>query len=193
MRTSESIKEIAAALNSFQSQVSGAKKKAANPFYKSKYANLEEVINCAKDAMSDTGLSISQFPVTQDGKAGVNSILMHISGEFIESTLLLACTKQDPQAYGSAITYARRYAYQSILGIPSEDDDGNIASKPTFTAPKKATPEAPAKTTPNFTAAFALCSDLAALEVKFNSAGCQKFKSDVDMITAYGKRKQELS
>jgi hypothetical protein len=86
---------------------------------------------------------------------------------------------------GSAITYARRYAYQSILGIPSEDDDGNIASKPTFTAPKKATP--------NFTAAFALCSDLAALEVKFNSAGCQKFKSDVDMMTAYGKRKQELS
>jgi hypothetical protein len=193
MNKSEEIKDLAAALCKAQSEMSGAKKKAANPFFKSKYANLEEIINCAKDALSDNGLSISQSPFAEEGTAGVTTLLMHDSGQWLEGQLLLKCAKVDPQGMGSAITYARRYAYQSILGIPSEDDDGNIASKPTFTAPKKATPEAPAKTTPNFTAAFALCSDLAALEVKFNSAGCQKFKSDVDMMTAYGKRKQELS
>jgi CHASE2 domain-containing sensor protein len=58
------------------------------------------------------------------GYCGVETILMHSSGEWISNTLLLACKKQDPQAMGSAITYARRYAYQSVLGIPSEDDDG---------------------------------------------------------------------
>jgi hypothetical protein len=193
MNKSEEIKDLAAALCKAQSEMSGAKKKAANPFFKSKYANLEEIINCAKDALSDNGLSISQSPFAEEGTAGVTTLLMHESGQWLEGRLLLKCAKVDPQGMGSAITYARRYAYQSILGIPSEDDDGKRASKPTFTAPEETAPEAPEKTTPNFTAAFALCSDLAALEVKFNSAGCQKFKSDVDMMTAYGKRKQELS
>ena len=197
MNKSEDIKELATALCKAQSEMSGAKKKAANPFFKSKYANLEEIINCAKDALSDNGLSISQFPVTGEVTAGVTTLLMHSSGQWIEDTLLLKCAKQDPQGMGSAITYARRYAYQSILGIPSEDDDGNLVSKPTYTTPKKpapveTTPEAPKKTTPNFTAAFALCADLAALEVKFNSAGCQKFSEDVNMIDAYTLRKKAL-
>ena len=93
MNKSESIIELAKALCEAQAEMSGAKKSASNPFYKSTYADLSEVINCAKEPLHNNGLSISQFPVTQDGKAGVNSILMHISGEFIESTLLLACTK----------------------------------------------------------------------------------------------------
>lgn len=140
MIKSDSIVELSKALNKFQSEVSGAKKKAANPFFKSKYANLEEVINCAKAGMMDNGLSISQFPVSAENKCGVETILMHTSGEWVSSILLLACTKQDPQAYGSAITYARRYAYQSVLGIPSEDDDANATtkSKPKATAVKPA-------------------------------------------------------
>jgi len=193
MNKSEDIKELATALCKAQSEMSGAKKKAANPFFKSKYANLEEIINCAKDALSDNGLSISQFPVTGEATAGVTTLLMHSSGQWIEDTLLLKCAKQDPQGMGSAITYARRYAYQSVLGIPSEDDDGQRASqpaKPTYTAPTPPPAKAPA---PDFAAAFAVCADLAALEVKFKSEGCQKFKEDVDMMTAYGKRKQELT
>ena len=184
MNKSEEIKDLAAALCKAQSEMSGAKKKAANPFFKSKYANLEEIINCAKDALSDNGLSISQSPFAEEGTAGVTTLLMHNSGQWLEGKLLLKCTKNDPQGLGSAITYARRYAY------------------PTYTAPKKAapvektpveaTPEAPKKTTPNFTAAFALCADLAALEVKFNSAGCQKFSEDVNMIDAYTLRKKAL-
>ena len=124
MNKSESITELAKALNKFQAECSGAKKDADNPFFGSKYANLEAVINCAKSALDNNGLAVSQFPLMDQGYAGVETILMHSSGEWISNTLLLACKKQDPQAMGSAITYARRYAYQSVLGIPSEDDDG---------------------------------------------------------------------
>ena len=124
MEKSESIKELATALNKFQAECSGAKKDADNPFFGSKYANLEAVINCAKSALDNNGLAVSQFPIMDQGYCGVETILMHSSGEWISNTLLLACKKQDPQAMGSAITYARRYAQQSVLGIPSEDDDG---------------------------------------------------------------------
>ena len=124
MNKSESIAELAKALNKFQAECSGAKKDADNPFFGSKYANLEAVINCAKSALDNNGLAVSQFPIMDQGYCGVETILMHSSGEWISNTLLLACKKQDPQAMGSAITYARRYAYQSVLGIPSEEDDG---------------------------------------------------------------------
>jgi len=140
MNKSESIKELATALSKAQEEMTGAKKGKENPFYKSTYADLKAVIDCAKEALSNHGLSISQCPLSHEGKAGVQTLLMHSSGEWIESTLLLACTKQDPQAMGSAITYARRYAYQSILGIPSEDDDGNKS----MPAPKKKAQPAPA-------------------------------------------------
>lgn len=196
MNKSEDIKELATALCKAQAEMSGAKKKAENPFFKSKYANLEEIINCAKDALSDNGLSISQFPVTDEATAGVTTLLMHSSGQWIEDTLLLKCAKQDPQGMGSAITYARRYAYQSVLGIPSEDDDGYVASQPTKpAAPNSEQPDKQPDKQPavDFAAAFAVCPDLASLEVKFNSPKCQKYKEDVDMMTAYGKRKQELT
>ena len=124
MEKSESIKELATALNKFQAECSGAKKDSENPYFTSKYANLEAVINCAKSALDNNGLSVAQFPIMDQGYCGVETILMHSSGEFISNKLLLACKKQDPQAMGSAITYARRYSYQSVLGIPSEDDDG---------------------------------------------------------------------
>lgn len=198
MNKSEEIKDLATALCKAQSEMSGAKKKAANPFFKSKYADLKEVIDCAKDALSDNGLSISQFPVSEDGKAGVNTILMHSSGEYIESTLLLACTKQDPQAYGSAITYARRYAYQSILGIPSEDDDGQRASapaKPTYKEPaKKSEPAKPhGPTLALILGAFKASPDLATLEAKKVKADSTEHAKDLGMIKAYEQRKQELS
>ena len=138
MNQSESIKELANALNKAQSEMSGAKKGSNNPFFKSKYADLAEVINCAKESLHNNGLAISQFPITEDNRAGVKTILMHTSGEYLCDTLLLPCAKQDPQGAGSAITYARRYAYQSILGIPSEDDDGNMATR-TVKTPTNAT------------------------------------------------------
>lgn len=132
MNKSDTLVELAKALNAAQAEMSGAKKKAANPFFKSKYADLNSVVDAVRIPFAENGLSYSQFPVFEDGKVGVETILMHSSGEWISSKLLLPMVKQDPQAAGSAITYARRYALQAIAGIPAEDDDGNAAthSKP---------------------------------------------------------------
>lgn len=128
MDKSDSIKELATALNKAQDEMGGAVKGAANPFFKSKYADLSAVVQAIKEPFATNGLSYSQFPISKDGLVGVETILMHKSGEFISSELLLSPTKKDPQAAGSAITYARRYALQALAGIPSEDDDGNKAS-----------------------------------------------------------------
>ena len=128
MQKSESIKHIAAALNKAQAEMSGAKKGANNPFFKSKYADMNSVVDAVRIPFCNNGLSYSQFPTMQDNKVGVETILMHESGEWMSDILVLPMVKQDPQAAGSAITYAKRYALQSIAGIPSEDDDGNAAS-----------------------------------------------------------------
>jgi hypothetical protein len=127
MNKSETIASLAAALNKAQAEMSGAKKSAKNPFFKSSYANLEEVINCVKEPFANNGLSFVQFPISGDGLAGVETIIMHESGEFIANEFMLKCAKNDPQGMGSAITYARRYGLQSAVGIPSEDDDGEGA------------------------------------------------------------------
>jgi len=189
MIKSELIKELAAALNKAQSEMSGAKKGKVNPFFKSKYANLEEVISCAKGPLCNNGLSISQFPVTQDNKAGVVTILMHSSGEFLEDTLLLTCAKNDPQGMGSAITYARRYAYQSVLGIPSEDDDGNNAIRTT----SPAAPKPPTITKAAILAAFNACKDSAALDKKYEKAMTTQWVKDPEVMQAYAIRANELS
>jgi len=125
MNKSESIKELATALNKAQGEMSGASKSSKNPFFKSNYADLSSVIEAIKEPFHTNGLSYSQMPVFDAGCVGVETILMHTSGEYIESKLLLPMVKQDPQAAGSAITYARRYSLMSIAGIPAEDDDGN--------------------------------------------------------------------
>jgi hypothetical protein len=134
MNKSETLSKLAPALVKAQSAMAGATKSADNPFFKSKYANLEEVIRVVKTAFGDQGLSFVQFPISGEGTAGVETIIMHESGEFISNEFLLKCSKSDPQGMGSAITYARRYGLQSACGIPSEDDDGNAASA---TTPKK--------------------------------------------------------
>ena len=134
MNKSETLSKLAPALVKAQAAMAGATKSAANPFFKSKYANLEEVIRVVKTAFGEQGLSFVQFPISGEGTAGVETIIMHESGEFISNEFLLKCSKSDPQGMGSAITYARRYGLQSACGIPSEDDDGNAASAP---APRK--------------------------------------------------------
>ena len=142
MNKSESIKELATALNKAQAEMSGAKKKGVNPFFKSKYADLNSVVDAVRIPFAENGLSYSQFPLFESGCVGVETILMHSSGEWISSVLMLPMVKQDPQAAGSAISYARRYSLQSVAGIPSEDDDGNAtkATKPAVKVNVKAVP-----------------------------------------------------
>lgn len=129
MQTSENINELATALSKAQGQMGGAIKGADNPFFKSKYADLGSVIAAVKEPMAENGLSYVQFPFALEGTVGVTTRLMHSSGQFMESSFAIPAPKNDPHTYGSLVTYCRRFSLQSILGIPSEDDDGNAVTQ----------------------------------------------------------------
>jgi hypothetical protein len=121
MNKSESIKNIAGALVKFQSSVSKVAKESNNPFFKSKYASLANILDTIQKPLSESGLAISQFP---DGNALTTIIIHADSGEWMKSSYVMPVAKQnDPQAMGSAITYARRYALGSILNLNIDDDD----------------------------------------------------------------------
>jgi hypothetical protein len=121
MNKSESIKNIAGALVKFQSSVSKVAKESNNPFFKSKYASLANILDTIQKPLSECGLAISQFP---DANALTTIILHADSGEWMESSYVMPVAKQnDPQAMGSAMTYARRYALGSILNLNIDDDD----------------------------------------------------------------------
>ena len=130
MNKSESITEIAKALSQFQSEVIQPMKDKANPFFKSKYVPLENVVEAITSTAPKMGLSFLQYPVTNNEYVGIVTVLMHSSGEFIETEPVFAKpVKQDPQAVGSVITYLKRYSLSAVFGITSdEDDDGNGAT-----------------------------------------------------------------
>ena len=135
MDKSESIKNLAVSMCKAQSEMGGAHKGANNPFFKSKYADLSAVVQAVKEPFTNNGLSYVQFPIEESGRIGVETILMHESGEWLSNKFTVNLNKQDAQGAGSALTYCRRYALQAIAGIPSEDDDGNNASKPASKTP----------------------------------------------------------
>lgn len=128
MNKSESIKNLAAALVKFQSSVPAIGRDAANPFFKSKYASLGNIISKITPVLSECGLAISCIPT---GENKLTCMVMHTSGEYVSGEYTMRPVKDDPQALGSAITYQRRYAIAAILNLNvDEDDDGNEASKP---------------------------------------------------------------
>lgn len=126
MTHSDTISKIAEALVEAQTTIGSAIKGSKNPYFHSSYADLGSVIEACKEKMNAQGISVLQ-PV-EDGK--VTTLLLHTSGEWIQdSGVPVICTKQnDPQAQGSAITYARRYGLASMLLIPAADDDGESAT-----------------------------------------------------------------
>ena len=132
MIQSEHLNEIAPALVEFQKNMPKVVKDADNPFFNSKYADLASIVQTVAPALATCGLAVTQLTeadATNSGHVNLTTMLLHTSGQYIGSTVSMQPTKQDPQAYGSAITYARRYALCSILGLaPDEDDDGNAAS-----------------------------------------------------------------
>ena len=131
MKTSDTLTKIAPALLAAQKSVGNAKKQATNPHYKSKYANLESVIEAVKDALNDNGITIIQtVGDTIGGTTRVNTRLLHESGEFIEDTACAPIAKQDAQGVGSAVTYLRRYSLAAICSITQEDDDGESTKEP---------------------------------------------------------------
>lgn len=129
MQKSENIANLAAALVKAQSAMGNASKDAKNPFFKSKYADLNAIREAVLPALNANNISVLQLTGQDQGKDVVMTTLMHSSGEYIVSTTPIVCAKQnDPQALGSAISYARRYGLQAMLCVGAEDDDGNAGS-----------------------------------------------------------------
>ena len=128
MQTSENINELATALAKAQGEITGALKDSANPFFKSKYADLASCWDACRAALSKNGLAVTQFPTTDPTGTYLVTSLLHSSGQWMRSSLLVQPKDDTPQAMGSALTYARRYALTAIVGVAQVDDDGNAAS-----------------------------------------------------------------
>lgn len=137
MQKSQTIGELTKALITFHVKVEQISKDAKNPFFKSNYATLYNIQEAIREPLIESGLSVCQFP---NGEHGLTTILMHESGEWIESTYFMHPVKNDPQSIGSCLTYQRRYGLCAVLNlsIGEMDDDGNMATH------GKSTPEAPA-------------------------------------------------
>ena len=127
MNKSESIAAISQAISKAQGEVENASKNAKNPHFKSKYADLAELLNTVRPVFSGHGLAIVQMPSFVDGVASVETLISHSSGEWISSICSAPVSKQDAQGVGSAITYLRRYSLAAMCGIAQEDDDANSA------------------------------------------------------------------
>jgi hypothetical protein len=128
LRRSESTAKLIEALCKASLEFGEITKDTENPFYKSSYTDLATLIKATRPALSKHGVAVLQWPLIVDSRAGVTTLLHHSSGEWMESDFTLPVTKQDAQGTGSAITYSRRYAYQSVLNVAGEeDDDGNAA------------------------------------------------------------------
>ena len=130
MITSEQINELAAALAKAQGQIQAASRDNENPHFRSRYADLASVWNACRVALSLNGLAVLQGPALVGQGVSVTTRLLHSSGQWAESTLVLPMDKATAQGAGSAITYARRYALAAMVGVaPDDDDDGNAASQ----------------------------------------------------------------
>lgn len=127
MKTSESIDELAKAMSKAQGQIGGAVKDAANPFFKSKYADLGAVIKAIKAACAEHGLSYVQFPAATSNRIGITTRLMHESGQWMEQSFTIPAQNLDPQKAGSVLTYFRRYSLAAVFGVPQVDDDAEMA------------------------------------------------------------------
>jgi hypothetical protein len=165
---SEQINELAAALAKAQGEFGVARKSADNPFFKSKYADLAEVVSACRAQLSKHGLAVIQQVLRDEAGVFLRSTLAHSSGQWIASEYAVRPMRvvkdregrateveaNDPQSVGSALTYARRYSWAALTGVvtDSEDDDGNAASgrgEDSPQLPQKRIAPRPAPKTPN--------------------------------------------
>ena len=170
--------ELFAALAAAQGEIENANKNAANPHFRSKYADLAEVLNTIRPVFAKHGLSLIQSPGFDGSMASVTTVLAHQSGGYMTSTASCVPAKVDAQGIGSATTYLRRYGAAAVAGIAQEDEDGNAAAhnKPhaVVTAEQAATLrdmlEATGSDTDKFCAAFGCDSVDALPSSKYASA-----------------------
>ena len=131
MKTSEKIDLISKALVAAQKEIRPAVRDSKNPYFRSSYADLTAVVDAIKEPLNRHGISFLQLVHSGD-RDTVETVLLHESGQYISTETRIYCAKpNDPQAFGSGITYTKRYALQAALGLPTEDDDGNKAADKT--------------------------------------------------------------
>lgn len=124
------MKQIATALVKAQKEFGPALKTNTNPHFKNKYADLSACVEAVIDALNNNGIALVQKNVECETGVCIETVFVHESGETLSSgPLHVPAAKQDPQGYGSAMTYARRYSLMAACGIAPEDDDGNAGAK----------------------------------------------------------------
>lgn len=124
----ENIADLAAALCKAQGEIEAADKDSENPHFKSRYADLASIISAVRGPLSRNGLCFTQSPSTAGSLVTVETTIWHQTGQYLKGYLTICCNDSRPQSIGSGISYAKRYALQSMLGVASEDDDdGNAA------------------------------------------------------------------
>jgi hypothetical protein len=162
--------ELFAALADAQFQIENASKNAANPHFRSRYADLAEVLNTVRPVLAKHGLSVMQSTAFDGAMVSVETVLAHSSGGSVSSTASCVPAKTDAQGVGAATTYLRRYALAAMAGVAQEDDDGNGAahSKPAPVVQSGVVEEAMAR--------IAAANDAAAL----GEVGAGLAKLDVD-------------
>lgn len=127
MNKSETTGKLAAALSNAQSLIKGALKDSANPFFRSKYADLESVWEACKEALTLNQLAVTQTFGIDNGHPVLDTTLLHSSGEWISGRQLLVTKEMTSQGLGAASTYARRFGLAAIVGVVQTDDDGETA------------------------------------------------------------------
>lgn len=128
MTHSETVGKIAAALAKAQKAIKGAAKDARNPHFNSRYADLATVVDACRDALADNEIAVFQSPKTDAQLVSLTTLLLHSSGEWIESDPLTVQVRDaGPQAVGSGLTYCRRYQLAAVVGVAPEDDDAEAA------------------------------------------------------------------
>jgi hypothetical protein len=138
MNSSQTITKISIALVKAQKEMGNAVKGSTNPFFKSKYADLNAVREAVLPVFNNNGITVIQPTCVIDGKNYVETILLHESGEFLSGvTEIISDKPNDAQKHGSGLSYARRYGLSSIAGIGAEDDDANHASSKQTITPMK--------------------------------------------------------
>jgi hypothetical protein len=131
------MKQISTALVKAQKAFGPALKSSTNPHFRSRYADLSACVEAVIEGLNEAGIALIQRTSEDHVGVTVETVFVHESGEMLEcGKLHVPASKQDPQGYGSALTYARRYSLMAACGIAPEDDDGNAASrKPSAAAP----------------------------------------------------------
>lgn len=166
MNKSESIASLSAAMSKAFADIENAAKDKTNPHFRSKYADLGNIVDAVKPALLKHGLWFSQVSYDIENHAAIETVIYHASGEWLSCGIVsVPVSKVDAQGYGSAMTYARRYSLSAAFGVAPEDDDGNAAVE----AKPKPSPNRSGKTLKELEPLLRGCKNIEQLQVFWTS------------------------